>query len=85
MKIAAAHFRLAGVLGRRSWCEWYSCVRMSIAVPFWVLVGTGKVRVAGGVREIAAVALSDDNRASSARPRSQPSVANPTVNFPDLP
>ena len=62
MKIAAARFRLAAVLVRCSWCEWYSCVRMSIAVPFWVLVGTGEVRVAGGVRETAAVVLSDDTR-----------------------
>ena len=68
VKIAAAHLRLAGVLGRRSWCEWYPWVRNSIVNPFWVLIGTGEVRVAGDVREIAAVSLSDDNRASSAQP-----------------
>ena len=59
--VAAAHLRLAGVLGRRSWCEWYPWVRKSNANPFWVLVGTGEVRVAGGERENAAVTLSDDN------------------------
>ena len=49
---------------RRSWCEWYPWVRKRIANPFWASVGTGKVRVAGGERENAAVTLSDDNRAA---------------------
>ena len=48
---AAAHLRLAGVLERRSWCEWYPWVRKPNANPFWELVGTGKDRVAGGERE----------------------------------
>ena len=61
---AAAHLRLAGALRRRSWSEWYPWVRNHIANPFWASVDTGKVRVAGGEREDAAVTLSDDNGAA---------------------
>ena len=39
-------------------------VRKPNANPFWVLVGTGEGRVAGGEREKAAVSLSDDNSAA---------------------
>ena len=79
MKLAAAHLRLAGVLGRRCGSEWYPWDRNDIAVPFWASVGTGEGRVAGGERENAAVVLSDDNKASSARVRSRPLISKPTA------
>ena len=60
MHVAAAHLRLAGVLGRRGWCEWYPWVRKPIANPFWALVGTGEVRIAGGELAFASALLSDD-------------------------
>ena len=46
-KTPAAHLRLAGVLERRSWCEWCPWVRNDIANPFWALVPSGEVCVTG--------------------------------------
>ena len=45
---AAVLLRLAGVLGRRRRSGWYHCVRKSIADSVVLLVGAGKVLIAGG-------------------------------------
>ena len=63
--VAVAHLRLAGVLGRRSWCEWYPWVRKPIAIPFWVLVGTGEDRVAAGEPEVSGGAFTASTATAS--------------------
>ena len=63
---AAASHRLAGVLGRRSWCEWCHWVRNVIADPFRSLVLAVVTGVAGDEPLLASALLSDDNRAPSA-------------------
>ena len=60
-KVTTASRRLAADLVRCRRCEWYSCVRMSIAVPFWPLARTATIGVAGGELGAATGSLSDDN------------------------